>query len=94
MRKLIVTREKKMNGAAQPFYVCIDGKAIGKIENGETETFNIGANAQRISVFSDMLDGRHRSMDYPIRPGNEDCKFRIYRKIRLISKDDIYMEEV
>lgn len=39
MRRLTVTREKKMNGAGVPFYVCIDGKAIGKFENGETEVF-------------------------------------------------------
>ena len=94
MRKLIVSRERKMNGAGVPFYVCVDGKVIGKVENGETEIFTIGTNAQRISVFADMLDGRHNSYDYPIRPGNSDCKYRIYRKVRLIAKDDMHLEEI
>lgn len=94
MRKLIVTRERKLNGAGVPFYICVDGKVIGKIENGATEMFIIGTEQHSISVYSDMGDGRHRSYEYTIRSGNDDCKYRIYRKIRLIAKDDIYLEEI
>lgn len=94
MRRLTVTREKKMNGAGVPFYVCIDGKAIGKVENGETEVFNIDSNQHNISVYADMLDGRHTSYAYTLRSGNNDCRYRIYRKIRLIAKDDMYLEKV
>lgn len=41
-----------------------------------------------------MGDGRHRSYNYTINKGNIDYRSRIYRKIRLIAKDDIYLEEV
>lgn len=41
-----------------------------------------------------MLDGRHTSYAYTLRLGNNDCRYRIYRKIRLIAKDDMYLEEV
>lgn len=41
MRKLIVSRERELNGAGVPFYICVDGKTIGKVENGSTEMFSM-----------------------------------------------------
>lgn len=94
MRRLTITRERKMNGGAVPFFICIDGKVIGEVANGETKSFNIDSNQHNISVFADMLDGRHTSCVYKIRSSNNECKYRIYRKIRLIAKDDMYLEEI
>lgn len=41
-----------------------------------------------------MGDSRHRSYNYTINEGNIDYRGHIYRKIRLIAKDDMYLEEV
>lgn len=41
-----------------------------------------------------MGDGRNRSYNYTINVGNNDYGCRIYRKIHLIAKDDMYLEEV
>lgn len=94
MRTLTLFREKRMNGAGAPFVVCIDGRRVGTIENGGTFRMNIDFAQHFISVFSDMGDGRHSSTEYVIHSGNNDCSYRVFRKIKLVARNDIHLEEI
>lgn len=93
MRNLILTREKKINGAGAPYYILIDGRNFGNIENGKKINIPIDSNKHSIKVCADMGDGKHWSSEYTIHQGNYNLHYRICTKIRLLSVD-IYLEEI
>ncbi len=92
MRNLKITREKRMNAAGVYFYVFLDGRKLGGIENGGAADVTISEGQHYMKVIADMGDGRHCSDEYEIRPGQKDVHCHIFRKIKLISKDDIYID--
>lgn len=92
MRNLKITRERKMNAAGVEFFVILDGRNIGGIENGGTANVGIDYGSHTIKICADMGDGRHLSGDYEIRPGQADVQCHIYRKFTLIDKNDICLD--
>lgn len=93
MRNLILTREKKINGAGAPYYIFIDGRNFGNIENGKTINIPIDSNKHSIKVCADMGDGKHWSTEYILSQGNYNLQYRIRTKIHLLSVD-IYLEQI
>lgn len=93
MRYILLTREKKINGAWAPYYVVIDGKNCGNIGNGETINIPIDSNKHSVRICADMGDGKHWSMEYVLSQGNYNLQYRIRTKIHLLSVD-IYLEQI
>ncbi len=91
MRNITLTREKKINGAWAPYYIFIDGRNCGNIENGKTVSIPIDFNKHSIRICADMGDGKHWSSEYAINQGNYNLQYRICTKTHLLSVD-IYLE--
>lgn len=92
MRNIILTREKKINGAGASYYVYIDGRNCGNIDNGRTVSIPIDFNQHGIKICADMGDGKHWSGEYIIPRGSYDLQYRICTKIRLLSVE-VYIEK-
>ena len=92
MRTLTITREKRLNGAGARYYILINGKNQGYIENGKTVSVNMDSLSRKIKVFADLGDGRHWSGDYTIPSGQMNVRVFIYRKTWGLGLNDIFLD--
>lgn len=92
MRTLTITREKRSNGAGARFYIFINGKNQGYIENGKTVSANMDSLSRTIKVCADLGDGKHWSEDYTIPAGQMNVNVFIYRKPWGLRFNDVYLD--
>lgn len=94
MRALTITRDRQLNGAGVPFDIQIDGRLVGKIENGRSIRINIDDSSHSINITARMGDATHTGDETRIPAGKESLNYRVYRKVRLISTHDIHLDRM
>ncbi len=84
MRNLTITRTKTFVGCAVSLKVYIEDelgplpingvncRLLGKIKNGETQTYEIDSAARRVYIIADKLSKNYCNEFYPIPAGEED----------------------
>lgn len=83
-RKFIITREKKFVGGGADFLVYIDGKCIGRVDNGETASIVVSSNRHIIYVVAKFSEGNVRSNDISMPANDLDYHYRVTSSMGLL----------
>lgn len=83
-RKFIITREKKFVGGGADYLVYIDGKCIGRIDNGETASIVVSPSRHIIYVVAKFSEGSARSNDISMPANDLDYHYRITTSMGLL----------
>ena len=77
-RKITIKREKIIMGAAAPYYVFVDGRRCGIIEDGEQIQIQMDLNEHSIKICADFGADKYWSEDYIIDSGDSNICFHAY----------------
>lgn len=94
MRTITISRVSKFDGAFIPFEIYMDDQLVARIENGKATRHNIDHNSHVLEVFANMGNGRHYSEECYVPEGRDSLNYRVYRKAKLIAKNDLYIEQI
>lgn len=93
MRKLQITREKKIVGCAAEAYICIDGKNQGYIDNGKTGALEIDCNAHSLYIVISLPQGEIKSNVVTIPANDLNYWYHFELKSGLLSSKVMLFED-
>lgn len=83
-RKFIITREKKFVGGGADYLVYIDGKCIGRIDNGETASIVVSPSRHIVYVVAKFSEGNARSNEISMPANDLDYHYRVTSSMGLL----------
>lgn len=84
-RKFIITREKKFMGGGADYVVYIDGKCIGRVDNGDTASLTVSTSRHIIYVVAKFPDKHVKSNEVCMPADDLDYHYRITTTTGLLS---------
>lgn len=86
MRNITIKRESQFVGGGAPFYVFLDGKNIGIIDDEDTATIQVDEFPHHISVCAYYSDDEYYwSNNFCVTGGFDDRRIRVFKKTKLLS---------
>lgn len=89
MRFISITRERKFVGGGGDYYVYIDDKNYGTIDNGETLEIQLDSKQHSVYICGVFSDVKSWSEKHTIPAGTINCSFVATHKTRLTTVDVI-----